>query len=78
MKEESDVDDLIEMGRELHSFAPLNEKGLCCGKFRFRKRQMVSCSLAGVNVMKIANFVKFVRQIGRGGIIETFEHQNSF
>ena len=29
LKEESDVDDLIEMGREFHSFAPLNEKKFC-------------------------------------------------
>ena len=38
---------------------------------------MVSGSLEGVNVMKIANFVKFVRQTGRGCIIETFERQGS-
>ena len=29
LKEESDVDDLIEMGREFHSLAPLNEKIIC-------------------------------------------------
>ena len=38
---------------------------------------MVRGSLAGVNTMKIAKFVKFVRHIGRGCIIETFEHQSS-
>ena len=27
------MDDLIEMGREFHSFAPLNERVLCFGKF---------------------------------------------
>ena len=55
MKEESDVDDLIEMGREFHSFAPLNEKEFC--------------AVASLNVgrdrwsavaWEIANFVKFV------------------
>ena len=29
LKEESNVDDLIEMGRQFHSFAPLNEKEFC-------------------------------------------------
>ena len=29
LKEESDVDDLIEMGGEFHSFAPSNEKEFC-------------------------------------------------
>ena len=42
---------------------------MCCGKFKFRKREMVNGSLAGGNAMKIANFVKFIRQIGRGCII---------
>ena len=47
---------------------------LCCGKFKFRKREMVSSSLAGGNVMEITNFVKFVRQILGGTTL--FKHLN--
>ena len=65
MKEERDVDDLTAIGSE----SCKGKKILFCGKFNFGKREVVSGSLAGGNVIRIGNFMKFVRQIGRGCII---------
>ena len=61
LKEESDIDNFTAIASEFHSFAPLKAKEFCAVASKFRKREMVSGSQASGNVMKIANFVKFVR-----------------